>query len=244
MNTESNITQNSTNVTALLPLCCSEQGNSESLFLALKTKKDTTVAPCCPIISIKEDREEKRGHNKDNNSIEYKKEYIDKTIENKGATQQHFNPALMLLPFWNLLFLFWLFAQDKGLKWAEGFEKRITIPELKAADFEWLIKAIRFTYGELTPEFQADVKEELLAIIAIDADTDWYATYRAKQLEIKQGTQWKAVIAGQNYQLVRTVRAFSQSEAEPKLCKWPNETVSQWLGRGDRVVVCFKQKVA
>lgn len=225
-----NMSDNYQEVPAMCPDCSPNKGNSKTLFLELKNKKNTTVPPCSPITSTKEDIKKSSANRGDPGGDEEKKMYIDKTIETKGGTGEHFNLALMLLPFWNLLVCFWNCAIDLNPPWSQGFEKRITIPELSPSDLDWLIRAMGHTYNAMPDgALKAAALPEYKEFLEMSKIHNWPEMYRRKTLYIEKGPEWQAVIADQGYELTKTVRAHSREQAEKLLRASGVERVKRWV---------------
>ena len=141
-----------------------------------------------------------------------------------------FNPALQLMPFWSLLVCFWNTAQDLGLAWAGGFEKRIASQSLSPSDLDWLIRAMGHTYNALPDgALKAAALPEYKEFLEMSKIHNWPEMYRRKTQTIEQGPEWQAVIVGQGYELTKTVRAHSREQAEKLLCASGVERVKRWV---------------
>jgi hypothetical protein len=145
-----------------------------------------------------------------------------------GTDLECFNPALQLLPFWDLLICFWICAQDLKLPWAIGFENRLSSQSLNSADLDWLTKAMGHTFAALQEPLKSAALPEYQIFLAMSKVCNWWAWYQRAMLAAELGPEWTAWIVGQGYQVTRTVRAFSREAAEKKLIVNRYESVREW----------------
>ena len=75
---------------------------------------------------------------------------------------------LIKLPWYQTLMLLVICAQTENMKWAKEFETRVFKSHVTADDFNWITKAVKYTFDKLPPNLRTVGTNEIQDIITLD----------------------------------------------------------------------------